>query len=458
MMKQISWKLKVSIWYTSFALLIAVFSIFLITHYAEQAFTESYEEALEENLDEFVQELEIDEEGIEIGKTGFYRDDIVFSIYNEKGELAAGYVPDKFPVDTILKDEMSQIIESEELQWRTYDMQIQGESDQIYWIRAIMYTTRSAVVERTVLLLEIAILPGLVLLAAVGGFFITKRAFAPVEQIRRTAAQIAQGGDLKERVPERRAKGELQKLAKTFNEMLDTIERTIEEEKQFTADASHELRTPIAVVTAQSEYGVMDDVTEEERKEALQVILEQSNKMSVLVSQLLAMSRSENASKTVQYEKVDLSNVVEAVVSELDKKAAMRNIEIQPDIEKNLYIYADQMGVTRIFVNLIENAIQYGKEHGYIRVELKKIQNQIQVKVVDNGIGIKPEHLPNIFKRFYRVDKVRTAGNEVHAGLGLSMVQILVKNYGGRIDVDSKEGEGTAFTLHFPLYEQANIR
>jgi signal transduction histidine kinase len=78
--------------------------------------------------------------------------------------------------------------------------------------------------------------------------------------------------------------------------------------------------------------------------------------------------------------------------------------------------------------------------------------------VIDNGIGIKSEHLPNIFKRFYRADKARTAGNEVHAGLGLSMVQILTKNYGGKIEVESDYGEGTTFTLYFPLYEQANIR
>lgn len=456
-MKQISWKMKVSIWYTSFAFLIALFSIFLITRYAEQAFSDSYEEALEDNLNKFINGLEIDEDGIENDQEGYFQDDTVFSIYNEKGELVAGNVPKQFPVDTVLKDETSQIIENEDLQWRTYDMQIQGEDYNIYWVRAIMYTTRSAVVERTVLWLEIAILPGLVLLAAVGGFLITKRAFEPVEEIRKTAAQIAQGGELNERVPVRKAKGELQKLANTFNEMLDTIEWTIEEEKQFTADASHELRTPIAVITAQSEYGVMGDVTEEERKEALQVILEQSNKMSVLVSQLLAMSRSENASKTVQYEKINISDAAATIVSELKKKADVRNIEIQKDIENDLMVYADQMGLTRIFVNLIENAIQYGKESGFIKVEIKKVQDEVQAKVIDNGIGISPEHLPNIFKRFYRADKARTAGNEVHAGLGLSMVQILVKNYNGTIEVESVQGEGTTFTLHFPLYENSII-
>ena len=432
--------------------------MFLITRYAELAFAETYEEALRNNMEKFVRELEIDEDEIETDDEGFYQDDIVFSIYNDKGELVAGHVPSSFPVDTVLKDETSQIIETEELQWRTYDMQLQGNDYKIYWVRAIMYTTRSAAMERTVLLLELAILPVLVLLSAVGGFFITKRAFEPVEQIRKTAAQIAQGGDLSERVPERRAKGELQRLAKTFNEMLNAIEQTIEEEKQFTADASHELRTPIAVVIAQSEYGLMDDVTEEEKNEALEVIMEQGNKMSVLVSQLLMMSRSEHAGRTKQYEKVDVSRIAETVAGELRAKAENKKIDIITELSPELCTFAEQMGITRIFVNLIENAIQYGRGGGFIKVSLFQEKQEIICRIADNGIGIKPEHLKNIFKRFYRVDKARTAGGEVHAGLGLSMVQILMKNYGGEIDVESTYGEGTTFTLHFPLYENSIIR
>lgn len=455
-MKQISWKMKVTIWYTFFVVLITGFAMFSITRYAKLTFAVTHEEELEEAVDDFVDDMEFEDGTVEAGKDGYYDNDVVFSIYNSHGELISGYVPKYFPLDTKLKDETSQIVEFEDLQWRTFDKVIK-EDNEMYWVRGILYETRSAAMEKTVLMIELGVLPILVLLAAIGGFFITRRAFAPVEQIRQTAENIANGGNMSERVPVRKAKGELQRLAETFNSMLDTIESTLEEEKQFTADASHELRTPIAVIIAQSEYGVMDDVTDEERKEALEVVLEQGNKMSLLVSQLLAMSRSENNRCNIQLEKVNISKVAETVAGELAVKAQGRDIEIISDLQPELYVSANQMGLTRIFVNLIENAIQYGREHGFIRVELNKIQNEIQVKVIDNGIGIKPEHLPNIFKRFYRADKVRTAGNEVHAGLGLSMVEILVKNYGGRIDVDSVYGEGTTFTLYFPLYENKNI-
>ena len=188
------------------------------------------------------------------------------------------------------------------------------------------------------------------------------------------------------------------------------------------------------------------------------MILEQSNKMSVLVSQLLAMSRSEHAGRTAQYERVDVTKVIETVVGELREKAAKKQIEVTESLVPEAYVYAEQMGITRIFVNLIDNAIQYGKAGGFIKVSLQKGNQQMICKIEDNGIGIKPEHLPNIFKRFYRADKARTTGTEVHAGLGLSMVQILVKNYGGKIEADSVFGEGTTFTLYFPLYENENIR
>lgn len=456
-MKRVSWKIKVTIWYTTFVLLMTGFSLFLITRYAERTFQANYETELEESLEDFIDDLEIENDEIQPGKYGFYENDIIYSVYNENGELLAGAVPKFFPENTVLKSDMSQLIEYEDLQWRTYDKYITVE-EKNYWIRGVMYTTRSAKMENTVLFIELSILPLLAILAAIGGYFITKRAFAPVEQMRSTAEKIAMGGDIKERVPEWKASGEMKRLAETFNGMLDTIETTIEEEKQFAADASHELRTPISVIIAESEYGAMDDATEEERKEALEVILEQGNKMSLLVSQLLAMARNENNRRSIPYEEVNISKVAETVAGELAGKAKERNIKIMTDIQPELSVYADQTGLTRIFVNLIGNAIQYGKENGYIRVELKRLRDEIVVKIADNGIGIQPEHLPNIFKRFYRVDKARTAGNEVHAGLGLSMVQILTKNYDGEINVESTYGEGTAFTLHFPLYENKNIR
>ena len=211
-MKRISWKIRVTIWYTTFVLLMTGFSLFLIIRYAERTFQENYETELEESLEDFIDDLEIENDEIQPGKYGFYENDIIYSVYNENGELLAGAVPKFFPENTVLKSDMSQLIEYEDLQWRTYDKYITVE-EKNYWIRGVMYTTRSAQMENTVLFIELSILPLLAILAAIGGYFITKRAFAPVEQMRSTAEKIAMGGDIKERVPEWKASGEMKRLA-----------------------------------------------------------------------------------------------------------------------------------------------------------------------------------------------------------------------------------------------------
>ena len=456
-MKKMSWKIKVTIWYTTFFVAIALISMLSIARYSERVFIEEQNDELEGTMREFLQGMEFESGEYELEDYGFFLNDIMFSIYDKDGKLLEGNVPSDFPMDTLLKHRQPQDIASQEHKWKTYDVYVtdndEEENSDGIWIRGIMYTTRSSAMEKRMLLMELSVLPILVLIAAGGGYLITRRAFLPVEQIRQTAQQIARGGELSERVPVRKSSGELRRLSQTFNEMLDTIESTFEEEKQFTADASHELRTPIAVIIAESEYGMLDDSTEEERKEALEVILGQSKKMSLLVSQLLAMSRSEHESRNARYERTNLTKVMESVSAELKGKAKEKNIEINAECEQEVYINAEQMGLTRIFVNLISNAIQYGKEDGYIHVTLNCDKNKAICKVKDNGIGISKEDLPNIFKRFYRVNKARTSTEEVHAGIGLSMVEILMKKYGGKIEVESEPDKGTTFTMQFPLYE-----
>ena len=373
-MKKMSWKIKVTIWYTTFFVAIALISMLSISRYSERVFIEEQNDELEGTMREFLQGLEFENGTYELEDYGFFLNDIMFSIYDKNGKLLEGNVPSDFPIDTLLKNRQPQDIGSQEHKWKTYDVYLtdndEEENNDGIWIRGIMYTTRSSAMEKRMLLMELSVLPILVLIAAGGGYLITRRAFLPVEQIRQTAQQIARGGELSERVPVRKSSGELRRLSQTFNEMLDTIESTFEEEKQFTADASHELRTPIAVIIAESEYGMLEDSTEEERKEALEVILGQSKKMSLLVSQLLAMSRSEHESRNARYERTNLTKVMESVSAELKGKAKEKNIEIKAECEQEVYINADQMGLTRIFVNLISNAIQYGKEDGYIHVSL----------------------------------------------------------------------------------------
>lgn len=456
-MKQLSIKMKVTIWYTAFVVVIAAAALLVVAFSAEKILMDDQQEKLKNGVEEFVEEIEIEDGHYESGES-FYDDDIVYSIYNNEGKMIDGRVPSQFPEDTVLKNYTSQEIDDGNMQWMTFDIAIKVAQEEYIWVRGIMYIGQVAAMETIILWAAMIGFPGLVLLAAIGGYLITKRAFVPVEQIRTTAQEIAENRDLKRRVSPKTAKGEFKELADTFNGMLDTLEQTFEDEKQFTADASHELRTPISVVIAQSEYGILDDTTDEERKEALEIILKQGQKMSVLITQLLEISRNESNKDQSLWSEIELGQLAMEVGAELQAKALEKQIQIDYACEEEVFVFAEKTGMERIFRNLIENAIQYGKENGNIWVKLFRRENQIICSIKDDGIGIAKENLPHIFKRFYRVDKVRTGKSKSHAGLGLSMVALLVENYHGSIEVKSEPGEGSEFTLVFPLYEKDNIR
>lgn len=457
-MKHLSIKMKVTIWYTTFVVVISIAALMVLSMSAEKILLGNQREKLKDGVEEFLDEIEIEDGKYEEAEDGFYDDDIVYSIYDNSGKMIDGRVPSSFPEDTMLKNYKSQEIDDGTMQWMTYDIAMDMKNGEYLWARGIMYIGHAVAMERMILLAAVIGFPVLVLLAAVGGYFITKRAFVPVEEIRMTAQEISQNRDLKRRVAPEVARGEFKALTDTFNGMLDTLEQKFEDEKQFTADASHELRTPIAVVIAQSEYGILDDTTDEERKEVLEIILKQGQKMSVLITQLLELARSEQRQNKEKWEKLRSSEILCEVEADVSPKAQSKRIQMEHTLEKEIYLWAERTGVERIFQNLLKNAIQYGKEDGHIWIE-GQIRNENAIFVIkDDGIGIAEEHLPHIFKRFYRVDKVRSGKQEVHAGLGLAMTKILVENYGGKIEVASVLGQGTTFTLTFPLYENENIR
>ena len=219
-MKKLSIKLKVTIWYTAFVAAVALLALGIIALFAGQMFRSEQEEELRGEVAEFVEELEISEEGYETEEGRFYEDDIVFSLYNDQGELLAGNVPSSFPLDTTLKNGVVQTISSGQREWMTYDVAVAYEGGHVLWVRGITYMGLVSTMSGGILILSCLLFPVLVVLAAAGGFLITRRAFAPVETIRRTAAEIAGSGNLSRRVPVEATGGEMRELAETFNGML----------------------------------------------------------------------------------------------------------------------------------------------------------------------------------------------------------------------------------------------
>ncbi len=451
-MKKMSVKAKVTAWIGIFTVLISAIALAVIIQFVSKTVWTEAENVLREAVEEFESEIELlPNGGYVIDEDSYHEDQVIFSIYSSEGELLSGSVPSVFPDNTTLKNGIVQKISTEGKMYLTYDVAIDQKNGEYLWLRGILYTSLISSAEKQSIIAASILLPGLIFVAVGGGYLITRRAFAPMEEICSTAAEIADSGDLARRIELKKSNHEFYRLAELLNRMLETVEKAFEKEKQFTSDASHELRTPIAVIISESEYGLLPDVEAEEKTEALEVVLEQAKKMSTLIAQMLMMARNEKHKQVL--EKINLSEVVQMVKEDLEEKAQAKNVMLHTDFEKDIFILAEQTALIRIFTNLVENAVYYGRENGNVWISIWKEEKKVKCSVKDDGIGIANEHQEKIFQRFFRVDQARTAEDESHSGLGLPMVKMLVENLGGEVFVQSELGRGAEFCCVFLSFE-----
>ena len=316
-----------------------------------------------------------------------------------------------------------------------------------FWIRGAESVNSTMLLGRSAIIIILIIIPLLLFLTAVGGYYITKKAFLPVNNIVKTARDISSQKDISQRIQiaSNAKTDELFDLSLTLNKMLDKIENLIKQEKQFTSDASHELRTPISVILAQGEY-LLDIADTDKEKELAQTIVDKANQMSKLVSRLLLLSRIDSSRQQINKEKVDVGLLVDIAANQMREMAEKKEIIIITNVEENTIVYADESLLMSAVSNLISNAIKYGKTEGYVIVSAMKAGHYTEIIVKDNGIGIEKENIDKIWDRFYRVDDVR---NDEYgsSGLGLSMVKSIIELHGGKIFVKSELGEGTEFRI-----------
>ncbi|MCB9266720.1 MAG: HAMP domain-containing histidine kinase [Lewinellaceae bacterium] len=272
------------------------------------------------------------------------------------------------------------------------------------------------------------------------------KGIAPVHQIIKTAAGIGDA-NIHTRLPMPGHKDELHQLAATINELLARIESRIRREKQFTADASHELRTPLAAIRGTLEVLVRRQREPAYYEEKASEVIRQVDRMDRILNQLLQLSRLEAGNTTLALEPVKLLNLIYELLPqwqpELKRKQARVIVEIPADAE----VMASRSSLSLMADNLVGNAIKYGNRGGHIHIRWQ--QAPPTLTFADDGPGIAPEHLPYLFDRFYRADASRTS-RIPGTGLGLSIVKKLADLQGILIEVNSQEGEGTAFTLRFP--------
>ncbi len=287
-------------------------------------------------------------------------------------------------------------------------------------------------------------------IAAALAYWLAYKALSPVEQLRRLADEIT-AEHLDRRLPIPNPADELGLLAQTVNSMIARLERSFEEVRRFTADASHELRTPIAVIRSEAEMGEGASINLEDARSRFRSIVEECSRLASATSQLLALSREDAGVHRLVRESVPLKPLLGETIESLRPLANAKRQHLQLNVACDAEVVADAARLRQVFHNLIDNAIKYTPNEGRITVGLTCTATQAVVSVADTGIGIKAAHLSRIFDRFYRINKSsdRDAGG---VGLGLSIVHSIVASLGGRADVESKPGKGSVFQVYLPIH------
>jgi heavy metal sensor kinase len=292
--------------------------------------------------------------------------------------------------------------------------------------------------------------PLLLLVAAGGGYWLSRRALSPVDALVRSAREVS-GTNLSGRLQKLETGDELQRLSDTLNEMLDRIESAFERITQFTADASHELRTPVSLIRTEAELALRRSRAEAEYQESLRHILLEAERTTTLIEQLLSMARADSGRETLHLQPVDLGQTLRTVVSGWQQVAAIRNLQFSSRIDApDSFVLGDETLLRRLADILLDNAFKYTTSPGSVHLSLERKGESAVLTVHDSGVGIAEQEQGRIFERFYRVDKARSRA-QGGAGLGLAIAQWIVTQHRGSIAVESSPGQGAAFHVELPL-------
>ena len=292
--------------------------------------------------------------------------------------------------------------------------------------------------------------PLLFLVAAGGGYWLSRRALAPVDALVRTAHDIS-GANLNSRLPKLDTGDELQRLSDTLNEMLDRIEAAFLRITEFTADASHELRTPVSLIRTEAELALRRSRGEAEYKESLRHILLEAERTTALIEQLLSLARADSGREALHMEPVDLRQTLGKVVEGWQQVGAIRNLQFSASIDaRDVCVLGDEAALRRLADILLDNAFKYTPSPGSVRLALERKGDSVVMSVQDSGVGIAAEEQGKIFERFYRVDKARSR-EQGGAGLGLAIAQWIVSQHHGSIAVQSSSGDGATFRVELPM-------
>jgi len=449
-MKQLALKAKITIGYSLlFIILISIFS-FIFYKSTSTILFEHQEDMIRDEAEHAVSHL-ISTLKPENNNLYFEPHELVTSnskiaIFDNKGDVSISKM-DAQMVNLPLTSDLPREVMIHDLPWLVYDIQGHFEGEEVFWIRIGRSLTNVRNTLRNIRTFIFVSVPIFIIISTFLSMFLASRSLAPINHLIKTT-KIVGKGNLSQRLKISNANDEVGILTRTFNEMLEKLEVAFKRESEFATSASHELRTPVTVILAITEEALSGDKKRKDYKEALRVILKKGKRISYLISQLLTLSRDYDEKFILNKEVIDLDILLENVIDEMKNNAKTKEVKIFFDGKQNIKIKADQILIATLLINIIDNSIKYNKKGGYIKINLNRRKEIVEISIKDNGVGIAKEKIPNIFDRFYRVD--RTGANKSF-GLGLSIVKWIVDTHEGSVNVTSELGKGTKFNIRLPI-------
>lgn len=450
-MKRFSVKQKLTVWITLLMLLLTTLVLGFMVAVSSSVVTDNAYDQLTNTVRENLTGIARENGNLTFSEDfSFTKNGVYTVVYSSSGALLAGQLPLSFPDATAFENGAIRLAEGDSGNFYVLDFWLPFGWEDGVWVRGIISAPDVADVLDDMMGLALLILPLMVIVSGLGAYLLARSTFRPIDRIIRAAETIGEGRDLSRRIGLPAGRDEISRLGQAFDSMFARLEASFESEKQFTSDASHELRTPTAVILAQCEDARRHAQTPAQYAQAIEVIERQAGKMNDLIAQLLQMTRLEQGTQRAAFEWADLSGLVEVICAE--QPAFPQNITLQTDIQPDVEAYFDVTLVSRLLQNLIGNAARYGRQDGHIWVSLRREQADAVLAVRDDGIGIAADQQDRIWQRFYQVDPSRSG--QGGTGLGLTMVRQIAALHGGTVLLDSAPGVGSCFTFRFPIGRQ----
>ncbi len=459
-------RVRLTLWYgTALALVLIIFSVVLYAITA-RSLRDTVDESLEDTAMTAVRSLEergflplINEEELLSQFPELTRIDKFFQIFSPSGTItirSPNIKQHEVPLSRIALDTAfagQRIFESakypKEPPLRLISVPIMYRGNLLYIVQ--VGTSMESVgetLQRFLVLLVVAI-PIALAVSLAGGWFLAGRALRPVDKITLAAQRIA-AGDLSQRLSIPAAHDEIGRLAATFNNMIGRLDTSFRQIRQFTSDASHELRTPLTVMKGETDLVLRRPRSLDDYKLVLESNLEEIDRMTRIVDELLFLSRADMGEVRVESLPVAMESLVEDIHRQAKLLAQDRNIEVLLGTVMPVVVQGDDLRLRELLLNLVENAMKYSHPGGKVEISLLNDGREARLSVTDQGIGIAPADHKKIFQRFYRTDVAR-GHTKKGTGLGLAICAWIVELHKGRIEVKSDLGHGSAFTVVLPL-------